>query len=104
MRTMDETAAAILAPPKGLLVVDEYAEALVGADRAHRFTESILRTDGLSDYVSAVLLTPEAFAALRPNGSPAADRRTDDDAGDSVGSPGRARCVVHRVAREPFTA
>ena len=68
MRTMDETAAAILAPPKGLLVVDEYAEALVGTDRAHRFTESVLRTEGLSDYVSAVLLTPEAFAALRPNG------------------------------------
>ena len=69
MRTIDETAAAILEPPKGMLVVDEYAEALVGADRAHRFTEAVLRTEGLSDYVSAVLLTPEAFAALRPRGS-----------------------------------
>ena len=59
MRTIDETAAAILEPPKGMLVVDEYAEALVGADRAHRFTEAVL----------AVLLTPEAFAALRPRGS-----------------------------------
>ena len=69
MRTIDETTAAILEPPKGMLVVDEYAEALVGAGRAHRFTEAVLHTEGLSDYVSSVLLTPEAFAALRPSGS-----------------------------------
>ncbi|HET6986445.1 MAG TPA: class I fructose-bisphosphate aldolase [Kribbella sp.] len=66
---MDETAAAILEPPKGMLVVDEYAEALVGADRAYRFADAVLSTEGLSDYVSAVLLTPEAFAALRPTGT-----------------------------------
>ncbi|MFI6830126.1 class I fructose-bisphosphate aldolase [Kribbella sp. NPDC050241] len=64
MPTMDETAAAILAPPKGMLVVDEYAEALVGADQAHFFAEAVLRTEGLSNYVSAVLLTPGTFTAL----------------------------------------
>ncbi|MFG1628058.1 class I fructose-bisphosphate aldolase [Kribbella sp. NPDC049227] len=64
MPTMDETAAAILAPPKGMLVVDEYAEALVGADQAHSFAAAVLRTEGLSNYVSAVLLTPGTFAAL----------------------------------------
>ncbi|MEV0799594.1 class I fructose-bisphosphate aldolase [Kribbella sp. NPDC050281] len=64
MPTMHETAAAILAAPKGMLVVDEYAEALVGADQAQSFAEAVLRTEGLSNYVSAVLLTPGTFAAL----------------------------------------
>lgn len=69
MPTIDATAAAILHPPKGMLVVDEYAEALVArTDRAHRFAEALLGTPGLSDTISAVLLTPKAFAALRPAG------------------------------------
>lgn len=67
MPTIDATAAAILHPPKGMLVVDEYAEALVArTDRAHRFAETILATPGLGNDISAVLLTPKAFAALRP--------------------------------------
>jgi fructose-bisphosphate aldolase class 1 len=61
MRTIEETAAAILAPPKGMLVADEYAEALVpsAADLA-------LREPALTDHVSALLLTAETFAATLP--------------------------------------
>src|SRR6266536_1867387 len=66
MRTLDETAAAILEPPKGMLVLDEYAEALVPAGR---FTEAVLRAEGLNDHISAVLLTAEAFATLHPSGT-----------------------------------
>jgi fructose-bisphosphate aldolase class I len=61
MRTIEETAAAILAPPKGMLVADEYAEALVpGA------AELALRETALTDHISALLLTAETFAATRP--------------------------------------
>ena len=67
MRTLDETAAAIFTPPKGMLVVDEYAEALVGPDHAHRFIEAVLRTEGLVDHISSVLLTAQAFATVRPS-------------------------------------
>jgi hypothetical protein len=57
-----------------MLVADEYAEALVaGADPdpvlVQRFAEAVVRAQGLGTYVSAVLLTPETFAAtaaLRP--------------------------------------
>jgi fructose-bisphosphate aldolase class 1 len=66
MPTMDETAAAILSPPKGMLVVDEYAEALVGTGNADSFAAAVLQTQDLSNYVSAVLLTPGTFAALGP--------------------------------------
>jgi fructose-bisphosphate aldolase class 1 len=61
MRTIEETAAAILAPPKGMLVADEYAEALVP-----RTAELALREPALTDHISALLLTAETFAATRP--------------------------------------
>ena len=67
-----------------MLVADEYAEALVaGADPdpvlVQRFAEAVVRAQGLGTYVSAVLLTPETFAAtaaLRPgdHGTSAVDR------------------------------
>ncbi|MEV5966384.1 class I fructose-bisphosphate aldolase [Kribbella sp. NPDC051952] len=85
MRTIDATAAAILHPPKGMLVVDEYAEALVArTDRAHRFTEALLATPGLETDISAVLLTAKAFAALRPTGRrPLIGVRMSTPAGES---------------------
>jgi len=67
MRTLDETIAAILEPPKGMLVLDEYAEALVPSGR---FTEAVLRVEGLTEYISAVLLTEAAFATVRPGSEP----------------------------------
>ena len=67
---MQETAAAILAPPKGMLVADEYAEALVagaGDDAAvQKFAKMVVRTRDLGSYVSAVLLTPGTFEAVAP--------------------------------------
>jgi fructose-bisphosphate aldolase class I len=61
MRTIEETAAAILAPPKGMLVADEYAEALVPSA-----AETALRETALTDHISALLLTAETFAATLP--------------------------------------
>lgn len=58
MRNVEEIAAAIVAPPKGMLVADEYAEALV-PDVA----EVVLRTTELSEHVSAILLTAKTFTA-----------------------------------------
>jgi fructose-bisphosphate aldolase class I len=65
---MQETAAAIMSPAKGMLVADEYAEALVSGgvedrDRVQRFAEMILRTRDLDDSLSAILLTERTFAA-----------------------------------------
>jgi hypothetical protein len=102
-----------------MLVADEYAEALVaGADPdpvlVQRFAEAVVRAQGLGTYVSAVLLTPETFAAtaaLRPgdHGTSAVDRDPHGHAGDpplsptsAAGSPGRERRFVRRVARKPF--
>ena len=61
MRTIEETAAAILAPPKGMLVADEYAEALVPSA-----AELVLREPALTHHISALLLTAETFAATLP--------------------------------------
>jgi fructose-bisphosphate aldolase class 1 len=61
MRTIEETAAAILAPPKGMLVADEYAEELVPST-----AELALREPALTDHLSALLLTAETFAATLP--------------------------------------
>ena len=61
MRTIEETATAILAPPKGMLVADEYAEALVPST-----AELALRETALTDHISALLLTAETFAATLP--------------------------------------
>jgi len=68
MRAIQETTAAILSPAKGMLVVDEYAEALVpgrvdNGNQVRRFAEMVLRTRELDDHVSAILLTQETFAA-----------------------------------------
>ncbi|GAB6984908.1 class I fructose-bisphosphate aldolase [Nocardioides pyridinolyticus] len=66
--TIEETIATILSPPKGMLVIDEYAEALVAGrgDRepAHRFAELLASTPELPAYVSAVLLTRHTFDAV----------------------------------------
>jgi fructose-bisphosphate aldolase class I len=61
MRTIEETATAILAPPKGMLVADEYAETLVP-----NTAELALRETALTDHISALLLTAETFAATLP--------------------------------------
>ncbi|GAA1127097.1 class I fructose-bisphosphate aldolase [Nocardioides aquiterrae] len=66
--TIEETIATILSPAKGMLVIDEHAEALVGGrgDRepAHRFTELVLSTPELAGHVSSVLLTRHTFDAV----------------------------------------
>ena len=61
MRTIEETATAILAPPKGMLVADEYAETLVP-----NTAELALRETALTDHISALLLTAKTFAATLP--------------------------------------
>jgi fructose-bisphosphate aldolase class 1 len=63
MRTTQQTVAEILTSPKGMLVLDEYAEELVADARPDRFADLVLRTPGLGGYVSAVLLTRPTFAA-----------------------------------------
>jgi fructose-bisphosphate aldolase class I len=70
MLTIEETIATILSPAKGMLVADEYAEALVvaGGDTngVTRFAESLGSTPGLADHVSSVLLTWDTFDAVAP--------------------------------------
>jgi len=80
MRTIRETAAAILAPRKGMLVLDEYAEELLADSRqnatgACAFAGLVLRTAELREHISAVLLTAPTFAgasSARGAGGPAA--------------------------------
>src|SRR5439155_26409153 len=65
---IEETIATILSPTKGMLVADEYAEALVAGggdrDRVHRFAELLASTPELARYVSSVLLTRDTFDAV----------------------------------------
>ncbi|MDP3949774.1 class I fructose-bisphosphate aldolase [Microbacterium sp.] len=75
MRGIQDTIAAIFSPPKGMMVADEYAEALSTRRTGDvpALIDAALETPGLEDYVSAVLLTHETFAAgaQRADGLPA---------------------------------
>lgn len=65
MRGIQETIAAIFSAPKGVLVADEYAEAL-STPRTGELPALIdvaLETPGLASYVSAVLLRHQTFTA-----------------------------------------
>lgn len=71
MSTIEETIADVMAPGKGMLVADEYAEALVrsmGDDgRPRRFAEILVSTPDLSRHLSSVLLTGPTFAQVTPH-------------------------------------
>ena len=114
--TIEETIATILSPAKGMLVADEYAEALVagGGDRdaVHRFAELLASTPELAGYVSSVLLTRDTFDAVadRLPGGPLVgvrlDTRSDPAAGftDLVRTSAsfvewRAHVPPHEVSR-----
>lgn len=63
MSTLQDTLTTIVAPPKGVLVADEHAEALDPG-----LVDLALGTPALADHVSAVLLTRSAFDRRQPSG------------------------------------
>lgn len=77
-----ETAEALLSPGKGLLVLDEYVDAMVQRLRAKRsgisvqkYLDLALATPELERWVSGILLSAEGFAASEPLRT--SRRRTD---------------------------
>ncbi|HEX2893297.1 MAG TPA: class I fructose-bisphosphate aldolase [Marmoricola sp.] len=103
MHTIPETVAAIMAPDHGMLVLDEYAEALVadrGPDDAAglAFSEFVLNTPGLDEHVSAVLLTERSFARAAARGDRSGGARTGPLIGVRV--PVGQRGVIDEAALE----
>lgn len=68
MPTMQETAARILSPAKGLLVADEYAESpsAAGKDGLPPLVRLALGSARVAGYASGVLLSERSFAARSP--------------------------------------
>lgn len=118
MTSTAQTLAALLDPPRGVLVVDEYAESMASGTPgsgipAGGLARMVLDTPGLDAFVSGVLLTRDGLGAVEPAArglpgdgrgllvgvrmDPAAVRGLDDDP-DHQGSAALRDAMRHLAA------